>query len=55
MARFNVVGEDVKADLDSDIFELSHLEVALPHPVFERAENIFNGSSPHTHGAGDAV
>ncbi len=45
----------MKAHLGGDVLEPSRLEVASPHPVFERAEHVLDRSSSDPHGVGHAV
>src|ERR1700761_1051332 len=52
---FDVVGKDVEACFGCDVFQRPHLEVTSSHPVFERTEDVFDGSSSNTHGAGPVV
>lgn len=45
----------MEAGLGRDVSEPSRLQVAPFHRVFQRTEDVFNGSSSHAHGIGPAV
>ena len=50
-----IVGQDVKAHLGSDLVEGPGEEVGAPHPGFQRSEGVFDGLTAHGHGVGHAV
>ena len=47
-----VVGEDVEANLGSDVGQSSRSEVVSPHPVLNRAEDVLDNAPPDPHGVG---
>ena len=51
----HIVSEDVEAHLGADLLQGPGLEVTSSHPVLDRAEHVFDGSSSDTHGVGHAL
>ena len=46
----HIVSQNAEAHLCSDVFESFGEEGRTAHPGFERAKDMFNRLSPHTHG-----
>src|SRR5215471_1264477 len=50
-----IIGQDVKAHLGSDLVQGPGQEVGGAHPSLEGSERVFDGLSSHAHGVGHAV
>jgi hypothetical protein len=50
-----IVGENVKAHLRSDLFKGAQVEVGRAHPRLDGSEWMFRGLAPDAHGLGRTV